>query len=86
MWVLDTSLFEEELCNLDIPSVTRTEVWVLTILHLSLSHPSHFHSSLMSLVVENLLLVFWPFLQSCSVNTVDFDFLGFSFLSMIKGQ
>lgn len=40
----------------------------------------------MSLVVENLLLVFWPFPQSCSVNTVDLAFLDFSFLSVIKGK
>lgn len=86
IWVLDPSFFEEELYNLDIPSVTNPEVWVLTILPLSLSHPSCFHFFLMSLVVENLLLVFWPFPQSCSVNTVDLAFLDFSFLSVIKGK
>ena len=86
IWVLDPSFFEEELYNLDIPSFTNPEVWVLTILPLSLSHPSRFHFFLMSLVVENLLIGFWPLPQSCSVNTVDLAFLDFSFLSVIKGK
>ena len=86
LWVLDPLFFEEELYNLDILSVTSPEVWVPTILYLSLSHPSRFHSFLMSLVVENLLLVFWPSPQSCSVNTVNLAFLDFGFLSVIKGK
>lgn len=56
-WSSDPLLLREDLCNCDYPHllVAGLRIWVLTLLYLCSSYPSHCGPLFVSLIVENLL-------------------------------